>query len=184
MKIQHPSPNKKVLLVVLVLIVTVIGIGGYYLYTKSVSTQSNQSYNQPTQQQIQNGQTIKKDSIDSKGSANSSSSDQVPSPTSNGDGEKATLGVHITSVNQNDSNLLVRSQLDSTITEGTCTLSLSKTGSATVTKTSGVQVLANTSTCSGFNVPLSELSAGSWNISLVFANDTLTGTANTTVTIQ
>jgi hypothetical protein len=62
-------------------------------------------------------------------------------------------------------------------------LTLSKNGQ-TVTKTAAVQALASESTCQGFDIPTSELSPGTWSLTLHFENSQYQGDAQRNITIQ
>ena len=79
-------------------------------------------------------------------------------------------------------NLLVVTTNLSTITSGTCTLSLQK-GSQVVTKTAKVIFAPNSSTCEGFSINQSELGSGSWQITLSVKTDgdTVSKTINYTL---
>jgi len=136
-----------------------------------------------TKEQQDAGQQVKQTNADEDAKNKSNGSDQpaapVPQPNS-----KSSVTVSITAANQNGSMLQIRSLIEAVDSTGTCTLTLTKSGSATVTKTAGVQALASSSTCQGFNVPTSELSKGTWSINLVFENSTLKGEASKTVDVQ
>lgn len=123
--------------------------------------------NPPTQEQIDAGNEIK----------SGGSNDTPASPTTVEGSDKKSVQVSITAANQNDPYLQIGVQIDTVTNTGTCTLTLTNGQNETVTKTAGVQALAKTSTCKGFNVPVSELSAGNWHIKVNYTSDTLTGEA-------
>lgn len=79
--------------------------------------------------------------------------------------EKDTLVASITAANQGDSTFQVRTLIESVDTSGTCSLTATK-GTKKITKSSGIQALASSSTCKGFDIPLSELSNGEWKLSI------------------
>ncbi|MDB5165275.1 MAG: exported protein of unknown function [Candidatus Saccharibacteria bacterium] len=126
----------------------------------------------PTDEQIEAGNDIKEESIGTK-------SDPVSQPGSG----KQSVEVIITAANQNSGMLQVRAQISGVVSIGQCILTMSKAGQ-TVTKTADTQGLASTSTCKGFDIPVSELSTGSWNANLTYENDTLSGTTSRVITIQ
>jgi hypothetical protein len=79
--------------------------------------------------------------------------------------------------------LLVRTILGG-ITDGTCDLKLTKDG-ASISKSASVILQNTTYMCDGFEIPLSELSTGEWQISLtVKASDGRQNVATTTTTLQ
>jgi hypothetical protein len=86
------------------------------------------------------------------------------------------LNVSITASNQNGTVIQIRTLIDS-IESGTCVLSMTKERQV-VTRTTDTQPLANASTCKGFDIPTSELSPGTWNLSI----DIAVGIKHATVT--
>ena len=98
--------------------------------------------------------------------------------------EKSTaVQVTITSTSQTANTLQVRGLIASQQTQGTCTLTVERAGRQPVTQTAGVQALHGSATCQGFDIPLYQLTAGTWNVTLDFKNGTTSGRATTTVTI-
>lgn len=81
-----------------------------------------------------------------------------------------------------DGNLVVRLTIDQALTSGTCKLTLTKGGSS-ITKTSSIIANPSSSTCSGFDVPTSELSSGAWTIQIILTSADKTGTITGEVTI-
>jgi phosphohistidine swiveling domain-containing protein len=57
-------------------------------------------------------------------------------------------------------------------TEGTCKLSLSKAGATTVEKTTAIITKESVITCQNFDVPVSQLSTGSWKAEVVLLTTT------------
>lgn len=123
--------------------------------------------NPPTQEQIDAGNAIK----------SGESNDTPVSPTTVEGSNKKSVQLLITAANQNNPYLQIGVQIDTVTSAGTCTLTLTNSHNETITKTAGVQALARTSTCKGFNVPVSELSTGNWHIKVIYSSDTLTGEA-------
>ncbi len=72
------------------------------------------------------------------------------------------------SVNADQKTLTIRVTIDQFISQaGTCTLSLTHaTSGKVVTKTAPTFDNPSSSTCQGFDVPLSELSSGNWRINI------------------
>jgi len=108
----------------------------------------------PTDEQIEDGENIKRDSIE------------------NEDDEQAqTTSLRITSSGQNQAGgtVTVRTLIQRITNQGTCTLTMTN-GGQTVTRTAPVQALPNGSTCQGFDVPFSALSAGTWDTNVEYRN--------------
>lgn len=95
----------------------------------------------------------------------------------------ATVQVTITSTTQTANTLQVRGLIASQQTQGTCTLTIERAGRQPVTQTAGVQALHGSATCQGFDIPLYQLTVGTWNVTLDFKNGNTSGRATTTVTI-
>lgn len=185
------STNHKKLLIIVCVILLLIAIPLTYVYafngnlfgwkkptiqnTNKVKNSIN--YGPATSEQQKAGTTIK-----------SGSADTPPKPTPIPGSTQKNVQVIITSANQDKSGspLLVSTQIGAVVDSGTCTLSLTKAGETTVTKTAGVQALASTSTCQGFNVPASasDLSVGTWHILIEYSNSALTGSATKDVVIK
>jgi len=81
-----------------------------------------------------------------------------------------------------DGNLVIRTTIDQALSSGTCKLTLTK-GGESITKTSDIVANPSSSTCSGFDIPTSELSSGTWTmkISITSGNKTGTITGETTI---
>ena len=81
----------------------------------------------------------------------------------------------------NDDHFSIRLTINQFLeSPGTCTATFSL-GSQTVVKTSPTLSDASTSTCEGFDIPLSELSSGDWDVSIAISADkkgTITGKVN------
>ena len=107
----------------------------------------------------------------------SGSNDTLITPSASTGSDKKDVQVTITAADQNGSTLQIRTLVNAVENTGTCTLTITSTGRPTVTETANIQSLANTSTCQGFDIPISELSVGTWNILVGFSSDTLTGSA-------
>ncbi len=111
-------------------------------------------------------------------------SDTPPAPTTIPGSTKKNVQVAITAANQSGSILQIRAIISATEDTGICRLTLTSPGKKSVTKTANTQALANTSTCQGFDVPMSEISAGIWNINIEYSSSTLTGTTTKDVAIK
>ena len=154
---------------------------GWNNHAKSSNKMPLTNLDTPTNEQIKAGNDIKKENSDKSSGGKSTPSAPASQPGSS----KQNVEVMITVAKQySDSGTLrVRTQISRVVNTGQCTINLTKSGK-TVTKTADVQALANTSTCKGFDIPVSELSAGSWSTTLTYENDSLLGTTSTVIEIQ
>lgn len=191
-KKQKQSISKKILPAALIVALLVVGTGTYlYAFKGSLfgwspfvnqKKTSKIDYNPPTEEQKKTGQEIKSQSVASDSSKPGTvSNDNPPTPTTQSNG-KSTVDVTITAANQNGVTFQLRTLIGAVTSSGTCTLIMSK-GATTVTKTASVQALARGSTCQGFDIPMSELSSGNWQIELHFENDSLQGDIKQSKTI-
>lgn len=158
---------------------------GWQASQKSSNTDNSGNYKPATPEQQQSGTDIKSDTVNnqstpSKPSTNTTETPTTPAPQGT---NKSTVTVDISSQNQTSTTYQIGVDIGVVTNDGTCTLTLTK-GSSVVTKTSLVYALAKTTTCQGFNIPMTELSAGTWQLNIVFSNSTLTGTVTKSITIQ
>lgn len=116
--------------------------------------------------------TIDKSDVNTPSSDNSTKTpiNNQPSRSTNSD----TLAASITYIEQTESSLKIGTLIEKVTSVGDCVLTLSH-DNQTVTKTVGIQPLASSSTCKGFEIPRSDLSSGSWtiNITITASTDTV-----------
>jgi cytoskeletal protein RodZ len=195
MKIASRKNTKKYFLIAGIVVVLIVGGLATYVFAfkgtlfgwphKTTSDDSSISYSKPTDEQIKAGTDIKQGSVD-KGEEKPSSSSNTDHPTDQTPGQagaKTAVSMTITAANQNGSVFQLRSLISTVTNSGTCTLTLTQ-GSKVVTKTAGVQASASTSTCKGFDVPVSELGSGVWQANLHFENDNVTADASQKITVN
>ena len=98
--------------------------------------------------------------------------------TQNFDGEdpnkKTELTGVITTARVSDNNLIIRVEIDQFLTSGTCDLNLSKE-EKTYSENVSIFADASTSTCEGFNVPVSKLENGNWKIKIKLSSNDKAG---------
>jgi hypothetical protein len=195
MKIQHSNISKKRLIltsagVSIVLLATfayyVFGLKGHIFGWSPYTVNSVKSidYDKPSPDQTNTGNDIKQQSVkNNQTKSGVSGSDQPPAPTPQGNG-KSIVETTISSANQTDSYLQFRTLISTLDSTGTCSLVLTNQTNQSLHYTAGVQPLSNTSTCKGFDIPLSALSSGIWKATVTYENPTLTGTATKSITIR
>lgn len=135
------------------------------------------NYAPPSKEESETGESIKKN-------ANSNTNSQPPSATPPDNTQQSTAGMEITATTQDTNSLYVRTLIQTVTSSGTCTLIMHGPGSRTYTTTSPVQPLPNTSTCAGFNIPISKLSAGTWSLLIKFANSSTSASVSKEVTVK
>lgn len=153
--------------------------------TKSITSgvKSSTNLDKPTDAQIKAGNDAKQNAVDPTKPGTSGSDTPPPVTPPESGSTKSTVAVQISAAAQNGSVFQLHALIDAVENTGTCTLTLIK-GSFSVVKTAGVQALSTTSTCQGFDIPISELGPGDWQAALVYSSDTVNGSASKTITIQ
>jgi len=158
--IQNKQPHKKrIILISLLAVALVLASVGAFLYFKQTQNKAVNISPAKDTQQI-NTDIQPADNVDTKTPA------QTTEPTKSTSDD---IPASITALSQNTTNLEVRVLINIILSEGECKLSLTK-GSTNIQKSSGIQASSSSSTCQGFSIPLSELSAGSWNASIVITS--------------
>ena len=79
--------------------------------------------------------------------------------------------------------LMIRVNRDQYLAEGNCELNLIRNGTVIYSDTTGIVTAATTATCEGFNVPISSLSNGNYQIVINLSSDNKTGTISGEVNI-
>lgn len=192
--------NKKKYIIIFALIVILIasfGLIKYYSNNKNtVKFQQQKAGIKIKQKVLGTNQNNTTSSNNSSGSSNQPNSSSNSSSTSNTSGSSSTsnsnsanntinVPIEITSANQTNSNLEIRTQINKVTSSGKCTLNMSEvSGSGVINQSSAVQSLASISTCEGFNVPLSSLSSGYWNITINYTSANYAGSVTKQVNIN
>ena len=78
---------------------------------------------------------------------------------------KSELSGVISSTRVADGKLTILTNIDQFLSSGTCELTLSS-GDKTFTESANIITMVSTSTCDGFDIPISNLSAGTWQINI------------------
>lgn len=71
--------------------------------------------------------------------------------------------------------LMIRVNIDQYLAEGNCELNLIRNGTVIYSDTTGIVTAATTATCEGFNVPISSLNNGSYQILINLSSDNKAG---------
>lgn len=181
MKIKHKKRYPKKIVIACIISVLLVASPFVYVYafkgnlfgwkissTTVTSEPSNINYGPATPDQQSAGSKTK----------TNSTSDTPPEPTIIPDSTKKSVEVSITSHGQNGSTFQIRALISNLDGAGLCTLTLTSPGQTTVTKTANTQSLASTSTCQGFDVPVSELPTGTWHAVINYSSDSLIGSSS------
>lgn len=82
-----------------------------------------------------------------------------------------------------DGKLMIRLNIDQYLGSGTCELNLTKDGSIVHSETVGITSAASTATCEGFDVMISDLTSGRYDIEVKLKSDEKTGVIKSEVGI-
>ncbi len=185
MKLKQTKVKKPLILAIAVAVL-IVASASYYVFAmngsvfgwkfhKDTAGDSSINLEPASTEEKQAGSDVKQQTAD-PGKPDVSSD---PTGTDTG----STLPITFTAVNQNGAKVQVRVEIQALVSNGTCTLTLTKDG-VTVTKTAATQATASVSTCQGFDVPTSELSSGTWMLTLSASADGKTGQASTTTNVE
>ncbi len=183
--LQKNTSRKKIVLITSTIILLIAaGVGGYFVMAngnkqqdiKKTETPNETNLEPATSEQIEAGNSVKETTVENDGKPNSGGSDKPPEAG-------AAIGVSITAANQNGNVVNIRALISELLNTGNCSLKLTK-GATVVLKTAAVQALSSTATCQGFDIPTSELSNGSWHLTLTVTSGDRTGTAEYDMSIQ
>ncbi|MES2876027.1 MAG: hypothetical protein V4678_01000 [Patescibacteria group bacterium] len=180
---QKKISTKRIALIILVLAVALLSAAALtfaYLDNRQSATSTDKpdsvvkpdyiSDSDATVEQIEAGSAIKQNSIDDNVSGTGNSAESV-------DGT-------ITSANQSENAIVIRAVFPVVKSSGTCSLSMNGPDGKKFSDKVEIQALPSSTTCKGFNVPLSSLSQGVWAIAITFNASGTTGDATTEVEIK
>ena len=166
--------HKKLVVILVALIVALAGGATAWALTRADETTKDATddkpkidYGKPSDEQIDQGEVIKEDVT--KEQENASATSQ---------------SVTITAANQVDATLSVRALIEPLTDAGNCTIDMTSASGKSYTATVPVQAVSSSSTCAGFDIATSELSPGSWNITVSYVNGDIKVSDKRTVTIQ
>lgn len=187
-KIQNNSRRKTILIASLAVLLLLAGLTTYAYVTKisifskedQTSQQDNTNLNTPV-----NPQDEKRNTSDNP--------DKTPiryglSHDESGDNQSSDSDSEITGIINykavSGDSLVIRTTIDNRIETGTCILTLTNSSArTTVTRTANIMPNPSTSTCEGFNIPLSEVGTGKWNIVITVKSNGIAGKIEDSVTI-
>jgi hypothetical protein len=190
MKIHQPKHPKAVVIlkITIVLILSGLTATAHQLKLWPFTQANDNSINleKATDEEKKTGTQIKEQSLNGAANSNKnqSGSDQSLPPQPIEGSNKKSVNIEITSAIQDQSALRIRSLIQTVTNTGECTITLSQPGRASYTATADIQALSSSATCKGFDIPLDQLSKGTWKITLSFANDELTAQTEKDISIQ
>lgn len=174
MKIPRKSSLKPSVVIASIIGVIILGAGGVFAYQHFTNQASESHKSAEQQEEIPVTPTT---TPPAKGGQQSTPDENPETPSTDGP------AMTITAMNQNDGTLQIRNVIQAIWSDGTCTLTMTK-GSDTVTREAPLQPLPSTTTCQGFDIPVSDLSPGEWTVRITATNGTTTISTESETTIQ
>ncbi len=165
MQIEKNKNSKKRYIVLGAIIALATGSFAVYYFFQHSKQENYINLESPTNEQIKAGSNSKNATV--KGEPRDTGnleSDQDNTNTAAG----KTPQILITAASQNNNIIQVRSIIQKVTTEGSCTLTLTK-DQTIIRKSASVQALADSSTCKGFDISISEFpDKGTWLATVLY----------------
>jgi hypothetical protein len=186
MKISQSKGKKTIITAIIAASLVIISTGSLLAYHYQVSpfntNDTSVDLSKPTEEEKSAVADIKQQTVSQDKTQTGSDPATPPQPVEGTD--KSSVHAEITAANQDESILHIRTLVQVVTSAGECKITLTKSPTQTYTTTSAIQPLSSSSTCKGFDIPLSELSAGVWTANLEFNNDNLTALATKEITVR
>lgn len=175
--IKNKHFNRRFIIITIsTIVITTLVAGGVYAYRLQTqpSTQttsppssdsSNINYDKPTDEQQQAGNDAKENAV-------------------NNDDTPTTSDITITSTNQTDGVLRIRTQIGAVDDNGTCTLLMTMADAADITMTVGTQTLGSYSVCKGFDIPTTDIKKGVWQATVTYSSGNKTSSATQQIQVE
>lgn len=189
MQIRTTKKSKKITIIIIAIIVVLLAttVTAYHYKLGPFASHQKNSINltPPTSNQKAAGNDVKQNTLNqAKDGKGDTGSDPSPAPQPIAGSDKKSVGMDITATNQTDTILQIRAFIQTVTNSGTCSLSMKNAQGVIYTATAGVQAQSSTTTCKGFDIPLTQLASGTWTISINFSNESLTASTSGEVTIK
>lgn len=189
MHIENRKKSNKPRVVVIATIAIVTLVLGVMFVTKTglfMPIASNNNDNSSLSKDEKTAANTIKDRAteDAKKNTEGTGSDPLPQPTQPEGPSKPVVGLDITSVNQDSTTLRIRTIVQSVSSSGNCTISMKGPSGKSYTEKVEAQPLPSSSTCKGFDIPISSLSKGDWTVTINYEDAGVTGSATKEVSVQ
>lgn len=170
----HKTRKAAIVIFSIIFLLILVGVLAYFYTQSNNKITPNSTY---TDNNIQTNTQDTNNNLDDK---------KTPSNNEAPDTDQADnqLSATITAANQNGQILQIRTLVDIIDTNGVCTLTLTGPAEKVVTKTASTQALASSSTCKGFDIPVTELSTGIWKININITAMQKQANLETTITLK
>ncbi len=193
MRLQKKT-NKKPIIVASIIIIVLLLVTGVYFWLLKPQFNKDSSISpaeQATKQDLGQNKTKETSSTSSREvsqvdrpQAERPEKEKEIQPPYEGENinEASALSGVVTYSTVAGSNLIIRTSINQALGSGTCQLTLSNS-TKSISKTSNIAPNPSSSTCEGFDITVSEISNGNWNISIVVTSGNRSGTLKGSVQI-
>jgi len=181
LRTNNKKTPKKFLLIALAIIAGLTLVYGVFAFqTKAwpFSPASTVNLNPTSSEEKSTGEEIKSDSVNNNTPPNKATPSNDISPSA------ASASVLFSATTQDNTTYHIRVLIETVLDGGTCALSLTKSGEQTYTANADIQSGPSSSTCKGFDIPLTDLSPGTWVATVTITSGSTTGTATKDITVQ
>lgn len=155
-------------LIVVAVVVTVLVLNNF-----------NKKTNDNAQQATTTEDKTKKKETDSEKTENkegtSEQEEKAPQYEGESPNKSETLTGIITYADIIDNDLVIRVNIDQFLSGGNCNLTMNRNGVTYYTQTASIQESVTTSTCDGYNIPVSELPKGDFSVEINLDSDGKSG---------
>lgn len=185
LKIAANSTKRMRIISLLLVILILLAFSGFYIYSAFIQKQQDNTTDSTNKNQELN---LKPATEDQKNTGNqiksNNSSDTPPKPVNIPNSDKKSVQMNITAINQTDSLLQTRVLINAVDSNGQCKITITNSSNTIIEETVEIQSQATISTCKGFDIPMSKLSKGLWNIKIDYTSDNYTSSVTKEYTIE
>ncbi len=182
MPTKKPAKNNIASYVVYTLLVVALAVGGYYVF--SFINQPNREAGSVRSQSVSDDSKDKeKNKTDQESSETTKKEKKLPKQYEGEDQLKKSdkITMVINSKEVVDGKLSIRLTINQLLSGGSCKLIL--IGNKTVIKTADIVQNPSSSSCMGFDVPVSQLGSGNWSIKIEVKSADKTGVIEDSIKI-
>lgn len=177
------SKNQIWLLLILIILVAFTGflVWNYFIRPETRLDESSKPNDTGSKKDVGDNSTENTNPTEKDDNKTTAESDDKTPIQNEGDNPNTTTSltgsVNNKSINSTTKQLVIRVTIDQFLQEaGACTLTLSnKTSAQVITKTAQTADNPSYSTCQGFDIPLSEINSGTWQLKLLVKTNSKSG---------
>lgn len=181
-KMKKVVPKRKALLFIVVAILVIV-IGAAIWLAVSYGAKSREQPQPILNEPAAIEERRSDDQTSEAASATETKKQNIESGTTTAPSDSFTTTISATTEDKDAGVLRVRALISAILASGTCQLVLTGSNGGSRAYSVDVQAGPSNSTCKGFDIPLGDLSAGTWSIVLTVESNGTAAKANSEVTI-